>query len=62
VFEEEPTEPISEATLRSAADELLASFDEQAVVLYLLALRASQPGFAGVDAKLKELAKATVPG
>jgi hypothetical protein len=59
VFEEEPTEPISEAKLRAAADELLGSFDEPAVVLYLLALRASQPGFAGVDGKLKELAEAT---
>lgn len=56
VFEDVPAEPISESRLRAAVDGLLTAFDESAVVLYLLALRSSQPVFVGVDARLKELA------
>jgi hypothetical protein len=58
LFEDVPAEPIGEPKLRAAVDGLLAAFDEDAVVLYLLALRASQPAFQGLDPRLKELASA----
>lgn len=62
LFEDVPAEPISESKLRPAVDGLLSAFDEDAVVLYLLALRASQPVFGGVDGRLKELAQESMVG
>ena len=47
---------LTEPKLRAAAEGLLAGFDESAVVIYLLALRASQPSFRGVDGVLTRIA------
>ena len=57
--EDVDVESLTEPRLRSAADGLLAAFDESAVAIYLLALRSSQPAFRGVDAVLMELATAS---
>jgi hypothetical protein len=49
-------ESLTEPKLRAAAEGLLAAFDESAVAIYLLALRASQPAFRGVDGVLTGMA------
>jgi hypothetical protein len=51
------TEALTEPKLREAAQGLLAAFDESAVAIYLLALRASQPAFRGVDGILQDMAR-----
>src|SRR5687767_8394158 len=53
------TEALTEPKLREAAQGLIAAFDESAVAIYLLALRASQPAFRGVDGVLAEIARGT---
>ena len=51
------TDALTEPKLRSAVQGLLAAFDESAVAIYLLALRASQPAFRGLDGILEEMAR-----
>jgi hypothetical protein len=48
---------MDDAKVRGAAEGLLAGFDDSTVAIYLLALRASQPAFRGVDSVLADLAK-----
>ena len=60
VFSEDlGTEPLTESRLRSAAGGLMASFAADDVVLYLLALRSSQPAFAELGIVLQEMAAGT---
>ena len=58
VFSEDlGTEPLTESRLRTAADSLMKAFPVDDVVLYLLALRSSQPPFAELGIVLQEIAK-----
>ena len=58
VFSEDlGTEPLTESRLRVAAASLMKSFPPDDVVLYLLALRSSQPPFAELGIVLQEMAK-----
>ena len=57
VFSEDlGTEPLTESRLRSAAEGLMDSFAPDDVMLYLLALRASQPPFAELGSVIQGLA------
>jgi hypothetical protein len=49
---------VTDDKVRAAAAGLLAGFDDSTVAVYLLALRASQPAFRGVDPVLRDLAAA----
>ena len=56
VFSEDlGAEPLSEPRLRVAAQGLMESFEPDDVMLYLLALRASQPPFAELGGVIREL-------
>ena len=48
---------LGEDQVQDAAKGLLAGFDESAVAIYLLALRASQPAFHAVDSVLLEMTR-----
>jgi hypothetical protein len=48
---------LTDERVRDAAQRLIAGFDESAVAIYLLALRASQPAFRAVDGVLLEMAR-----
>lgn len=50
-------EPLTESRLRVAAQGLMASFEADDVILYLLALRTSQPPFAELGAVIQELGR-----
>jgi len=52
-------EPLDDDKVRAAAEGLLAGFDDSTVAIYLIALRASQPAFRGVDTVLAGLAEGT---
>jgi hypothetical protein len=52
-------ETLDDEKVRAAAEGLLAGFDDSTVAIYLIALRASQPAFRGVDSVLAGLATGT---
>ena len=58
VFSEDlGTEPLTESRLRVAVQGLMETFEPDDVVLYLLALRASQPPFAELGGVIQGLAR-----